>query len=1499
MPDTRTPLWHSPLLPAFSRFALAAVVLGGCALSAIAQSSPSASPAPGAPQHPTEVYVPTSDLDAIVGMERRGVLLPRSQFEELLERAKQNALETPDIPDGIAVVSADYQAKTVGSQLVLGATIKLNQVVAGWRFLRLPLAGVGLESATLDGHPALLGSSGTARELRLLSDQRGPHTLVFVAAVPLVAAGGDREAAFRLGDLPVGTVSLEVAANQRLFVNGKALERPSPLDKPASYSFPVGGPAELRLRLTDRSLEQASDRLLFAETSYRLTVSYGDAAWQATTLLDARGTAVEHLVIAVPEGLRITAIESTGLNSWKPSVATPQKPAGIELSYRQAFTGRRTIQFRGVLKPGADRRWRAEALKIQGVTSHVGRIEIVHPPDLRLQIDSATNLRTGETASPMAAQNAAVLRREYSSPLRYDAWNDQFALTFVVVAKPREVQADLLTALEIASSGLELQLAASLQSLYSPVFEVELTLPAEWTPTAAFVSVQPVEWREVSAEAGTRHLLITLPRPVPPGVRVPLTFSAQKSAASWPIDEAGIEVTLPEVRLLNAAAVSGSYVIRAGDDFELTPLDVKGLDPAHLNLDRERIGYRYQDTRFSGKLKVARRPARLSAETTLVARLDRAALRALVRTTIEARGGGFRRLDVFLPESVSEDVRFQTDNGDVAIADQSVSEPAHGERHWTIAFAQYVQGTVHLQTHIDVPRGDAKEFRVPEPRLERVSRSSGTFVVQAAPDQQLRVTATGADDQPLREVDQADLPPIPDKSDDRTVGAYRFLQPGNHVTLTETRYAPVGVARAVCTKCEIQSVVPLTGECQHTATFVFLATGVQSLRLTLPVGARLWATLIDKQPVEVRRGKSGYELPLKPGPSSDSSRVLTLFYATPELRRTDGTKDRTEDEPSEQPTPSSGIQLPGAAGAGFSPHFQQAPPEVSVVGSGGTPERMEMLGRTWNVYYPRDLAVRESSGAFRPDTTLGDQGLLRWLVQDVGTVTAADLGWKLLGFLGVIVVASLCVQGYLRWGAGGIAIALAVVAIIAAFWLSTLITSGPESRTAKSDAPKSYHMDMAFKNNPELPASQAQEPPDRGRTDVASSGRPVMRPPAAKGGIGGGLGGQGAKDDSNDAGINFNFNASTGDKNVLLGRASKGGSAGGKVFDVAQGDQGKDEKGARLSVAIGFEPQPDSTQRAFEYIGRESSDAPPTLDLEFESLAGRRTFCGAIVAAVTMFFWLFRRRSWRIKGTLGALGLVLPIAMAGVAPIRLEVWLDGIFLGTVCGIIVWLIYEISKNPGILRQDLSARRPVNAARTAILIAAFFACASSLQAAEEQATQSRTVESPAARAIVAKRPDSSRSVVVPYDPDHGASAADRVLLEHRAFLELWNRAHPDGPLGTHPAQEAFVTEALYTAQPVSDAQSGKGTAQSDRGHVAVSGHLSAYSLVDRPVNVPLPFHEAALKSAKLDGKPALLVPHVALAGEPDKTKLRRYDVILQTPGAHVLEIELELSARVAGP
>ncbi len=74
-------------------------------------------------------------------------------------------------------------------------------------------------------------------------------------------------------------------------------------------------------------------------------------------------------------------------------------------------------------------------------------------------------------------------------------------------------------------------------------------------------------------------------------------------------------------------------------------------------------------------------------------------------------------------------------------------------------------------------------------------------------------------------------------------------------------------------------------------------------------------------------------------------------------------------------------------------------------------------------------------------------------MQDLGDVTAVDAGWRLLEFLGVVVLIWLCVRGYERWGAGGIISACVVVAIIACVWLSTMVVSGPEMRSAAKFEP--------------------------------------------------------------------------------------------------------------------------------------------------------------------------------------------------------------------------------------------------------------------------------------------------------------------------------------------------------------------------------------------------------------------------------------------------------------
>ncbi len=347
-------------------------------------------------------------------------------------------------------------------------------------------------------------------------------------------------------------------------------------------------------------------------------------------------------------------------------------------------------------------------------------------------------------------------------------------------------------------------------------------------------------------------------------------------------------------------------------------------------------------------------------------RLDAEALVAHIRAEVSVAGGGVQQLEVTLPEAVGDRLRFSIAPGLVAhrqiaageippqlevpaIVEQQVSQVPPGRRTWTLRLDRRFRGECLLSTTVRLPRPeDVNTLVVPELLVVGADRQNGWIAVEATAGQRLDVSAIGADGLPLTRVDPVDLPlsdALDGESSARVVVGLRDLSGGAVATITEERFDRGAIPSAIGDRLSIVSQLSPGGSWLHRAELSLRATGVQGLRVALPIGAELWATQLDGRPIEVRHNADGYLVPLPIQDQADRSRSLVLFYESP------------------------------AAPLGAEGILDQSPPQVATLDGTGAIVLLELLKSEWTVRYPENILVTRSLGSFQPTRELDDGSL--------------------------------------------------------------------------------------------------------------------------------------------------------------------------------------------------------------------------------------------------------------------------------------------------------------------------------------------------------------------------------------------------------------------------------------------------------------------------------------------------------------------------------------------
>ena len=135
------------------------------------------------------------------------VLVPKSVLEKL------EVLARSPLPD-LVILSAEYDCLAAGDTVDVQAKYLIHSQKAFEQSLMLPLSGVRLQKATLDGREAFPDAVAADR-LRIPVTGVGHHELILQFAVPVQSAGIDRDAKFNGPDLPVSRVGFAAGLRGR------------------------------------------------------------------------------------------------------------------------------------------------------------------------------------------------------------------------------------------------------------------------------------------------------------------------------------------------------------------------------------------------------------------------------------------------------------------------------------------------------------------------------------------------------------------------------------------------------------------------------------------------------------------------------------------------------------------------------------------------------------------------------------------------------------------------------------------------------------------------------------------------------------------------------------------------------------------------------------------------------------------------------------------------------------------------------------------------------------------------------------------------------------------------------------------------------------------------------------------------------------------------------------------------------------------------------------
>ena len=961
-----------------SKCSLLAVLL---LLMSVACSCPLAAAPIKKPAIVREIFVPETDLDALLEGQLERMLLSRGEYEELLKKARK--APEKHAPRKALVVAADYSATVEQGRTRLVGKLTVEVLEDGLWTVPLRLSGVGVRHASLDGRAAPLGRSGKD-QLSLFLEGVGHHELVLEMVAPMATTAARQRLTIHLPEAPSSRLRLTVPGDVEIKSGADVAERV--VDERAGvtrFELPMAaGALDLNLSLNSRLLRR--DRVVVARSVLVDEITEAYERLHATVSLDVLHRAVEMFEFELPAEFEITDVATPQLARWAVSSRDDGRRI-LEVHLREPATDSVLLTL-SALRSGTDlSNWRLPRFIPHDVMAESAVVGLLVDQRLTAETVASQGLIPIDTAVLRRAIPETVFQATPGAPpvRPITAWyapQNEFDVTASFVKLPPEVSVTTNLLLVLEDRRQRVRGGFLLMPDGDPLFEVEMDVPPGWHVTSVTgAEEQRLKYESYSSAAEHGRVKVQLPRGVETGQEYRIYFEAESVPSGWFGEWQTEAVEFPRFAVRGAGRDVGAIAVHARDDMiaqpnpeEIRRLSILGKEDKakHLAGVVTDLAYRYEDSQYRLPLIVTRTTPRLTARTFSFLRVEPDAFIAHYELMYEVEEARTRRLSLLLPENTPETVAIVGLDG--VRMKEHVSSIEGGKRRWDVLLAEPRSGRIRLAVDFQQPLTvEAQEgLALPIVRAADVMWQSGHVAVEG--DAELEVTVQT--DSRVRRVDVGELVDAEYQPGRRLLGVFGYVDQPGAVTVDVIRRESHSLFAAIVHRARLASRVSAAGVCQTVAEFRLL-TKVPLVEVSLPEHAQLWSGNVNGKPIRPQKEGDRWLINL-PATREGQTVSLQLVYEMP------------------------------VALTGFRGHLDMESPELRFRGSDGVAGQVVPVADfQWDLHPPSGCTVLDASGTVmwqpdRPDPAIwnlakGAGGVLfgsPWLL--MSQVAASHKNWR-------------------------------------------------------------------------------------------------------------------------------------------------------------------------------------------------------------------------------------------------------------------------------------------------------------------------------------------------------------------------------------------------------------------------------------------------------------------------------------------------------------------------